>query len=251
MLQRRPAQELSFGPRALKDALLSRDVALQRLYATTFSPAERLFLAEAYSPRRMLFGTPLVCSAFDWPLSRPEAPEDFETFHAALGQRRPGLARRHIYLQPIGKDGQHGEGTVRAGTLQACTALCAHRPGSRGRGTDFSALQAALAHADPVVSCMLCSSGPLALTSWPPLTARVRVWADLGPACLTSWGVAAPTLPQVSWPMSVQWSRVDTPLPLLLAAPAGHLPPGDARLPSLPCSAPRSERGPGALPPAG
>ncbi|XP_040845977.1 archaemetzincin-1 isoform X2 [Ochotona curzoniae] len=102
MLQRRPAQELSFGPRALKDALLSRDVALQRLYATTFSPAERLFLAEAYSPRRMLFGTPLVCSAFDWPLSRPEAPEDFETFHAALGQRRPGLARRHIYLQPIG-----------------------------------------------------------------------------------------------------------------------------------------------------
>lgn len=102
MLQCRPAQEFSFGPRALKDALLSTDPALRQLYASTFSPAERLFLAEAYNPRRTFFRTLLIHSAFDWLLSRPEAPEDFETFHAALAPRKQGLARKHIYLQPIG-----------------------------------------------------------------------------------------------------------------------------------------------------
>ncbi|ELK09196.1 Archaemetzincin-1 [Pteropus alecto] len=101
MLQCRLAQEFSFGPRALKDALVSVDPALQRLYASTFSPAERLFLAEAYSPQRSLFRTLLIHTAFDWLLSRPEAPEDFETFHAAQLARRQGRGRKHIYLQPI------------------------------------------------------------------------------------------------------------------------------------------------------
>lgn len=102
MLQCRPAQEFSLGPRALKDALVSTDPALQQLYMSAFSPAERLFLAEAYSPQRTLFCTPFIHTAFDWLLSRPEAPEDFETFHAALLTRRRGPARKHIYLQPIG-----------------------------------------------------------------------------------------------------------------------------------------------------
>ncbi|XP_022419266.1 archaemetzincin-1 isoform X3 [Delphinapterus leucas] len=101
MLQCRPAQEFSFGPRALKDALLSTDPALRQLYTSTFSPAERLFLAEAYNPRRTFFRTLLIHTAFDWLLSRPEAPEDFETFHAALAPRKQSLARKHIYLQPI------------------------------------------------------------------------------------------------------------------------------------------------------
>ncbi|XP_063581964.1 archaemetzincin-1 isoform X8 [Pongo abelii] len=101
MLQCRPAQEFSFGPRALKDALVSTDAALQQLYVSAFSPAERLFLAEAYNPQRTLFRTLLIRTAFDWLLSRPEAPEDFQTFHASLQQRKPRLARKHIYLQPI------------------------------------------------------------------------------------------------------------------------------------------------------
>lgn len=107
MLQCRPAQEFSFGPRALKDALVSMDPALQRLYTSAFSPAERLFLAEAYSPQRSLFCTLLIHTAFDWLLSRPEAPEDFETFHAAQLARRPALGRKHIYLQPIGMGWGH------------------------------------------------------------------------------------------------------------------------------------------------
>ncbi|XP_024905336.1 archaemetzincin-1 [Pteropus alecto] len=107
MLQCRLAQEFSFGPRALKDALVSVDPALQRLYASTFSPAERLFLAEAYSPQRSLFRTLLIHTAFDWLLSRPEAPEDFETFHAAQLARRQGRGRKHIYLQPIGTGSGH------------------------------------------------------------------------------------------------------------------------------------------------
>lgn len=102
MLQCRPAQEFSLGPRALKDALVSTDPALQQLYASAFSPAERLFLAEAYRPQRTLFCTLLIHTAFDWLLSRPEAPEDFETFHAALLTRRRGPTRKYIYLQPIG-----------------------------------------------------------------------------------------------------------------------------------------------------
>ncbi|KAK2117033.1 hypothetical protein P7K49_003919 [Saguinus oedipus] len=102
MLQCRQAQEFSFGPRALKDALISTDAALQQLYASAFSPAERLFLAEAYNPQRTLFCTLLIRTAFDWLLSRPEPPEDFQTFHASLQHRRPSLTRKHIYLQPIG-----------------------------------------------------------------------------------------------------------------------------------------------------
>ncbi|XP_039082107.1 archaemetzincin-1 [Hyaena hyaena] len=101
MLQYRPAQEFSFGPRALKEALVSSDPALQRLYAAAFTPAERLFLAEAYNPQRTLFCTLLIRTAFDWLLSRPEAPEDFQTFHASLLPRRQSPARKHIYLQPI------------------------------------------------------------------------------------------------------------------------------------------------------
>ena len=102
MLQCRPAQEFSFGPRALKDALLSTDPALRQLYTSAFSPAERLFLAEAYNPQRTFFCTLLIRTAFDWLLSRPEVPEDFEAFHAALAPRKQSPARKHIYLQPIG-----------------------------------------------------------------------------------------------------------------------------------------------------
>uniref|UniRef100_A0A8C6RR12 Archaelysin family metallopeptidase 1 n=1 Tax=Nannospalax galili TaxID=1026970 RepID=A0A8C6RR12_NANGA len=101
MLQCKPPQEFSFGPRALKDALVSRDTALQQLYTSAFSPAERLFLSEAYNPHRTLFSTLLIHSAFDWLLSRPEAPEDFQTFHTSLQLRKQSLVRKHIYLQPI------------------------------------------------------------------------------------------------------------------------------------------------------
>lgn len=101
MLQCRPAQEFSFGPRALKDALVSSCPALQQLYVATFSPAERLFLAEAYNPQRTLFCTLLIHTAFDWLLSCPEAPEDFESFHASLLPRKQSPTRKHVYLQPI------------------------------------------------------------------------------------------------------------------------------------------------------
>ncbi|KAM5130963.1 archaemetzincin-1-like isoform 2-T2 [Callospermophilus lateralis] len=101
MLQCRQAQEFSFGPRALKDALVSSDAGLQQLYASAFTPAERLFLSEAYNPQRTLFCTLLIHSAFDWLLSHPEAPEDFQTFHTSLQHRKQSLARKHIYLQPI------------------------------------------------------------------------------------------------------------------------------------------------------
>ncbi|XP_035957619.1 archaemetzincin-1 isoform X1 [Halichoerus grypus] len=101
MLQCRPAQEFCFGPRALKEALVSTDPALRERYVSSFTPAERLFLAEAYNPRRTLFCTLLIRTAFDWVLSRPEAPEDFQTFHASLPSRRQSPARKHIYLQPI------------------------------------------------------------------------------------------------------------------------------------------------------
>ncbi|KAM5228439.1 archaemetzincin-1 [Ctenodactylus gundi] len=97
----RPAQEFSFGPRALRDALVSGDAGLRQGYAHAFSPAERLFLAEAYNPERTLFRTLLLRSAFDWLLSRPEAPEDFAGFLASLRQRPGDLAHKHIYLQPI------------------------------------------------------------------------------------------------------------------------------------------------------
>ncbi|XP_044089970.1 archaemetzincin-1 [Neovison vison] len=120
MLQCRPAQEFSFGPRALKEALVSTDPTLQQRYVATFTPAERLFLAEAYNPQRTLFCSLLIRSAFDWLLSRPEAPEDFQTFHASLPSRRPGLARKHIYLQPIDlSEGPAGSGLLEH--LRNCT----------------------------------------------------------------------------------------------------------------------------------
>ncbi|XP_004691972.1 PREDICTED: archaemetzincin-1 [Condylura cristata] len=118
MLQCRPAQEFSFGPRALKDALVSTDTALQQLYVSTFTPAERLFLAEAYNPQRTLFCTLLIRTAFDWLLSRPEAPEDFQTFHAALLPRKHSQARKHIYLQPI--DLSEGPADALLAQLQSC-----------------------------------------------------------------------------------------------------------------------------------
>ncbi|XP_042096329.1 archaemetzincin-1 isoform X2 [Ovis aries] len=120
MLQCRPAEEFSFGPRALKDALLSTDPALRQLYTAAFSPAERLFLAEAYNPQRTLFGTLLIRTAFDWLLSRPEAPEDFQTFHAALPPRKQSLARKHIYLQPIGLS-EGPAGSALLDQLRSCT----------------------------------------------------------------------------------------------------------------------------------
>ncbi|XP_007941119.1 archaemetzincin-1 [Orycteropus afer afer] len=101
MLQCRPAQEFSFGPRTLKDALVSTDTALRQLYATVFSPAERLFLAEAYNPQGTLFCSLRIHTASDWLLSRPEAPEDFQTFYQSLLRRKPSPGRKHIYLQPI------------------------------------------------------------------------------------------------------------------------------------------------------
>ncbi|KAM8764580.1 LOW QUALITY PROTEIN: archaemetzincin-1 [Rhynchonycteris naso] len=112
MLQCRPAQEFSLGPRALKDALMSTDLALWQLYASTFSPAERLFLDEAYNPQRTLFCVPLIHTAFDWLLSCPEVPKDFETFQATLQAGRQAPTRKHIYLQPI----EGSEGPV-AGAL--------------------------------------------------------------------------------------------------------------------------------------
>uniref|UniRef100_A0A669Q9B0 Archaelysin family metallopeptidase 1 n=1 Tax=Phasianus colchicus TaxID=9054 RepID=A0A669Q9B0_PHACC len=92
-----------FGPRALKDALISTNPALQELYAKAFSRAEKLFLSEAYNPQRTLFCTLLIRTAFDWLLSHPDAPEDFETFYHAMLRRKQSFCRKHIYLQPIGK----------------------------------------------------------------------------------------------------------------------------------------------------
>lgn len=103
MLQCRHAEEFSFGPRALKDALISTDPRLQELYAKAFSRAEKLFLAEAYNPHRTLFCGLFIRTAFDWLLSHPDAPEDFETFYYSLLRRKQRFYRKHIYLQPIGK----------------------------------------------------------------------------------------------------------------------------------------------------
>ncbi|XP_029140621.1 archaemetzincin-1 isoform X2 [Protobothrops mucrosquamatus] len=101
MLQCRHAEEFSFGPRALKDALISTDPTLQELYANAFSSNEKLFLSEAYNPRRTLFCSLFIRTAFDWLLSHPDAPEDFETFYYALLKKKQRFCRKHIYLQPI------------------------------------------------------------------------------------------------------------------------------------------------------
>ncbi|XP_044534761.1 archaemetzincin-1 [Gracilinanus agilis] len=102
MLQCKHAEEFSFGPRALKDALISTNPVLQELYAKAFSTTERLFLSEAYNPQRTLFCTLVIRTAFDWLLSHPDAPEDFETFYHSLLRRKQSMYRKHIYLQPIG-----------------------------------------------------------------------------------------------------------------------------------------------------
>lgn len=117
MLQCKHAQEFSFGPRALKDALISTNPALQELYAKAFSRAEKLFLSEAYNPQRTLFCTLLIRTAFDWLLSHPDAPEDFETFYHAMLRRKQNFYRKHIYLQPIGNVGIFTEppGKIREG----------------------------------------------------------------------------------------------------------------------------------------
>uniref|UniRef100_A0A8C5SCW3 Archaelysin family metallopeptidase 1 n=1 Tax=Laticauda laticaudata TaxID=8630 RepID=A0A8C5SCW3_LATLA len=105
----------SFGPRALKDALISTDPALQELYAKAFSSTEKLFLSEAYNPRRSLFCSLFIRTAFDWLLSHPDAPEDFETFYYTLLKKNQRFCRKHIYLQPIGKLADGSEGGWEAG----------------------------------------------------------------------------------------------------------------------------------------
>uniref|UniRef100_A0A8C4VQQ8 Archaelysin family metallopeptidase 1 n=1 Tax=Gopherus evgoodei TaxID=1825980 RepID=A0A8C4VQQ8_9SAUR len=86
----------------LKDALISTNPALQELYARAFSSAEKLFLSEAYNPQRTLFCTLLIRTAFDWLLSHPDAPEDFETFYHSMLTKKQSFCQKHIYLQPIG-----------------------------------------------------------------------------------------------------------------------------------------------------
>ncbi|XP_069503693.1 archaemetzincin-1 [Ambystoma mexicanum] len=104
MLQCRHSQEFSFGPRALKDALISTNPVLQELYAQAFSSAEKLFLSEAYNPQRTLFSALQIRTAFDWLMSHPDAPEDFEAFYYSFLQKRKSCYRKHIYLQPIDLD---------------------------------------------------------------------------------------------------------------------------------------------------
>ncbi|XP_066545245.1 archaemetzincin-1 [Amia ocellicauda] len=101
MLQLRRGQEYCVGPRALREALVSRDEALRALYGRSFSSTERLFLSEAYNPARALFRTLLIRTAFDWLVSRPEAPEDFESFYSAARWQHCASYRKTIYLQPI------------------------------------------------------------------------------------------------------------------------------------------------------
>ncbi|XP_075383716.1 archaemetzincin-1 isoform X2 [Tenrec ecaudatus] len=151
MLQCRPAQEFSFGPRVLKDALVSSDVALGQLYASTFSPVERLFLAEAYNPHGTLFHPLRIHTASDWLLSRPEPPEDFQTFYQSLQGRKLNPRRRHIFLQPI----DLGEGPVACPLLDNVRSYTeAFFPGLR-------------------VTC-------LPLVSAPPIHCSSRPWRDAG-----------------------------------------------------------------------
>lgn len=133
MLQCRPAQEFSFGPRALKDALVSWT---QTCSGSTRPPSPRPSGSSWPRPTapRSLFCTLLIHTAFDWLLSRPEASEDFETFHVAQLARRPAPGWKHIYLQPMGKGLGHTPASQRAGGKP-------HRAGSwatTGRGVPRS-----------------------------------------------------------------------------------------------------------------
>nr|XP_015216089.1 PREDICTED: archaemetzincin-1 isoform X5 [Lepisosteus oculatus] len=101
MLQHKQGQEFCFGPQALKEALISTNAHLKDLYASTFSTAEKCFLSEAYNPNRIVFQTLLIRTAFDWLISRPEAPEDFESFYNSARWRQCTTYKRTIYIQPI------------------------------------------------------------------------------------------------------------------------------------------------------
>ncbi|MBN3271551.1 AMZ1 protein, partial [Polyodon spathula] len=96
MLQHRHGEEFYLGPRALKEALVSTKPCLKELYDSTFCSAEKCFLSEAYNPNTLLIRT-----AFDWLVSRPEAPEDFETFYSSTCRRPCSSYRKTAYLQPI------------------------------------------------------------------------------------------------------------------------------------------------------
>ncbi|XP_033907862.3 archaemetzincin-1-like [Acipenser ruthenus] len=101
MLHHRHGEEFYLGPRALKEALVSTNPCLKELYDSTFCTAEKHFLSEAYNPNRMLFQTLQIRTAFDWLVSRPEAPEDFETFYSSTCRRPCSSYRKTVYLQPI------------------------------------------------------------------------------------------------------------------------------------------------------
>ncbi|KAJ8364031.1 hypothetical protein SKAU_G00128620 [Synaphobranchus kaupii] len=104
MLQHRHVQEFCLGSQALKEALISSNVSLMDLYTCTYSHAERHFLSEAYNPNRVLFQTLLIRTPFDWIVSRPEEPQDFESFYNSTRWRQCNSKRKKIYLQPIDAD---------------------------------------------------------------------------------------------------------------------------------------------------
>ncbi|XP_036388149.1 archaemetzincin-1-like [Megalops cyprinoides] len=104
MLQHRHVQEFCLGSQALKEALISNNASLKDLYARTYSQAERLFLSEAYNPDRVLFQTLLIRTAFDWIVSHPEEPQDFESFYNSTQWHHCSSYRKKIYLQPIDVD---------------------------------------------------------------------------------------------------------------------------------------------------
>ncbi|KAJ8372850.1 hypothetical protein AAFF_G00276230 [Aldrovandia affinis] len=104
MLQHRHVQEFCLGSQALKEALISRNASLKDLYVSRYSHAERRFLSEAYNPNRMLFESLLIRTAFDWLVSRPEEPQDFESFYNSTRWRQCDPYRKKIYLQPIDVD---------------------------------------------------------------------------------------------------------------------------------------------------
>ncbi|KAG5854533.1 hypothetical protein ANANG_G00038820 [Anguilla anguilla] len=101
MLQHRHVQEFCLGPPALKEALISSNAFLKDLYSCTYSHSERLFLSEAYNPNRVLFQTLLIRTPFDWIVSHPEEPQDFESFYNSTQWHQCNSSRKKIYLQPI------------------------------------------------------------------------------------------------------------------------------------------------------
>ncbi|XP_061083278.1 archaemetzincin-1-like isoform X2 [Conger conger] len=104
MLQHRHVQEFCVGPHTLKEALISSNASLRDLYTCTYSCAERHFFSEAYNPNRVLFQTLLIRTPFDWIVSRPEEPQDFESFYNSTRRHQCNSRRKKIYLQPIDMD---------------------------------------------------------------------------------------------------------------------------------------------------